>query len=134
MEGTEVPPHFVVRADKPKVDGVVLLHPDDAGRLGDPSFKNPQGAFGVELLHTKTERGLASGVIRTNLTIGFMDQQLFLPREAMKLFQVPCFVDKPHSPFLDTALEDVVSRSCIHHDVARPDGEGVFEKLLIGFR
>ena len=88
----------------------------------------------MQVLQTKAEGCLAGRVVRTNLPIGLMDQHLFALREAIESLEVPFFIDKPHSPLLHAALEDVISGSFICHDVSRSDRQRALDESLIRFR
>ncbi len=134
MQGAEITFDVIMRADKPKIGSIVFLHPDDAGGLSNPSFKNFPRALGEQEFDPKAERGSASSVVGANLAIGFMDQKLLMPREALKLLDIAFLVDELHSPLFDATPEDVVSRSFIGDNIAGSDSERLLDEPLIAFR
>lgn len=70
---------------------------------------------------------LAGAVVRANLMVRFKKKELFLPGETVEALEVALRIEVLHLPLFQSPLEHIGSGFLIGDDIARFDGEGIFE-------
>src|SRR3989338_3814737 len=98
--GTEVAFDLVMKSDENEGDDLIAFSPDDADGLAHASFKDLLRTPCIQQLDTKSERGLARGVVGADLAVGFHDERLFMAGEAIEALEVALLVEELHLTLL----------------------------------